>query len=96
MEQSIRLILTDDKKPTESSLIAIYSKLTSPQCEHFSSDLLILLAERFCDLPKPYNRQNIERAEKIIQMHSILQEPLNQFQVRSLIVQGIFASFHAT
>ena len=96
MEQSIRLILTDDKKPTESSLIAIYSKLTSPQCEHFSSDLLILLAERFCDLPKPYNRQNIERAEKIIQMHSILQEPLNQFQVRSLIVQAIFASFHAT
>lgn len=93
MEQNIRLILSSETKPTEQNLITVYNKLLSSTGEPISSDIYILLAERFFDLPKPYTKANIDRAEKIITTYSHLQEPLNQYQVRSLIVQALISNF---
>ena len=95
MEQSLRLLLTSNTKPTEQSLLNVFNKLTSPSGSNFSSDLFILLAERFFDLQRPLQKHIVDKAEAMAQMYNRLQEPMNQFQVRSLIVQAQIFNYRA-
>lgn len=89
MEQSLRLLLTSNTKITEQSLLNAYNKLTSPSAASYSSDLFILLAERLFDLPPPIQKHIVDKAENMVMTYNRLQEPMNQFQVRSQIIQSL-------
>ena len=96
MEQSLRLLLTSNSKPTEQSLLNVFNKLTSPSGSNFSSDLFILLAERFFDLQHSLQKHIVDKAEIMVQTYNRLQEPMNQFQVRSLIIQSLIFNYRAS
>lgn len=92
MEQSLRLILVQDSKLDESVINNVYTKLTASEHETYAPDLYILAAERFFEFPLPISRSNIDKAEQLINTYSKLQEPMNQFQIRSLICQALINS----
>lgn len=94
MEQSLRLLLTEGSKLNEQTLLNVYNKLNAPG-NTFSSDLYILTAEKLFELPPPLQKHIIDKAENMITIYNRLQEPLNQFQIRSLICQSLINSSRA-
>ena len=95
MEQQLRLLLTNNSKPSEQSLLNVFNKLSSPNGNNFSSDLFILLAERFFDLQLPLQKHIIDKAESMIMTYNRLQEPPNQFQIRAQICQALIYNWRA-
>ncbi|KAK8853878.1 Cfap46p [Tritrichomonas musculus] len=94
MEQSLRLLLTEGTKLNEQTLLNVYNKLNAPG-NNFASDLYILTAENFFDLPPPLQKHIIDKAENMITIYNRLQEPTSQFQIRGLICQSLINSYRA-
>ena len=96
MEQSIRILLNNNNiKPSEQNLLNIYNKIISGTFQNISSDIYILLAEKFFELSLPIQKHIIDKAEKMISLYNRLQEPMNQFQIRSYICHSQIYSYRA-
>lgn len=95
MEQSLRLILTGETAVLEQTLLNIYNKIYSAGQAQFAPDLYVLTAERLLELPPPLQKHILQKSESMIRMYNRLQEPENQFRIRSRICQAIIDSQRA-
>jgi len=89
MEQSLRLVLSQEGKISEQSLVNVYDKIIAETNLTIPSDLLVLLAEKLIELPPPVQPHIIDRIDKILLIYERLQEPISHTKIRSLVCQAV-------